>query len=68
MSDASFGTNRNQSFQEEENNIEDLKFNIELNDINLEKHVEKLVSQNTTQIGNTSDNDDFMKMDFTPFF
>jgi hypothetical protein len=37
-----------------------------LNDINLEEHVEKLVSQDTTPIDNTCDNDGFMKMDFTP--
>jgi hypothetical protein len=67
MSDASFGTNRNQYVPEEENNIEDLKFNIGLDDINLEERFEKLVSQDTTPIGNTCGNDSFMTMDFTPF-
>jgi MuDR family transposase len=62
-----FGTNRNQSVPEEENNIEDLKFNIRVDDINLEKRVKKLVSQDTTLIDNTCGNDDFMNMDFTPF-
>jgi hypothetical protein len=67
MSDASFGTNRNQSVPEEKNNIEDLKFNIGLDDINLEERVENLVSQDTTPIDNTCGNDGFMNMDFTPF-
>jgi hypothetical protein len=65
--DASFGTNRNQSVPEEGNNIEDLKFNIGLDDINPEERVERLVSQDTTQIDNTCGNDDFMNMDFPPF-
>jgi hypothetical protein len=67
MPDASFGTNRNQSVPEEENNIEDLEFNIGLDDINLEERVEKLVSQDTTSIGNTCDNDCIMTMDFISF-
>jgi hypothetical protein len=67
MPDASFGTNRNQSVPEEENNIEDLEFNIGLDDINPEERVEKLVSQDTIPIGNTCDNDSFMNMDFTHF-
>jgi MuDR family transposase len=65
MLDASFGTNRNQSVLEKK--IEDLEFNIGLDDINPEERVEKLVSQDTTLIGNTCDNDDFMTMDFTSF-
>jgi MuDR family transposase len=65
--DASFGTNRNQSVPEEENNIEDLEFNIGLNDINPEERVEKLVSQDTTPIGNTCSNNNFITMNFTPF-
>jgi hypothetical protein len=44
-----------------------LEFNIELNDINPDERVEKLVSQNTTPIDNTCGNDGFMNMDFTPF-
>jgi hypothetical protein len=40
MPDASFGTNRNQMVQEEKNNIEDLKFNIGLDDINPEERIE----------------------------
>jgi hypothetical protein len=67
MPDASFGTNRNQYVPEEENNIEDLEFNIGLDDINPEERVEKLVSKDTTLIGNTCGNDGFMTMDFTPF-
>jgi MuDR family transposase len=67
MPDTSFGTNRNQSVPEEENNIEDLEFNIGLDDINLEKRVEKLVNQDTTLIDNTYGNDGFMNMNFTPF-
>jgi hypothetical protein len=67
MSDASFGTNRNQSVQEEKNNIEDLEFNIGFDDINLEERVKKLVSQDTTPIDNMYGNDGFMNIDFTPF-
>jgi hypothetical protein len=64
---ALFGTNRNQSVPEEENNIEDLEFNIGVDDINPEERVKKLVNQDTTPIGNTCGNDDFMNMDITPF-
>jgi hypothetical protein len=67
MPDASFGTNRNQSVAEEENNIKDLEFNIGFDDINSEERVEKLVSQDITLIGSTCGNDGFMTMDFTPF-
>jgi MuDR family transposase len=67
ISDASFGTNRSQSVPEEENNIEDLEFNIGLDNINPEERVEKFVSQDTTPIGNTYGNDSFMNIDFTPF-
>jgi hypothetical protein len=58
--DASFGTNRNQSVPKEENNIG-------LDDINPEERIEKLVSWDTTPIGNMCDNDGFMTIDFTPF-
>jgi hypothetical protein len=67
MLDASFGTNRNQSVPKEENNIEDLEFNIGLDCINLEERIENLVSQDTTPIGNTCGNNGFMNMNFTPF-
>jgi hypothetical protein len=65
ISDASFDTNRNQSVLKK--NIEDLKFNIRLDDINPEERVENLVSQDTTPFDNTCDDDGFMNMDFTPF-
>jgi hypothetical protein len=67
MPDTSFGTNRNQSVLKEKNNIEDLEFNIGLDGINPEERVEKLVSQDTTPIGNTCGNDNFMNMDFAHF-
>jgi hypothetical protein len=67
MPDASFGTNKNLSVLEEENNIDDLEFNIGLDGINPEKRVEKLVSQDTTLIDNTCGNDGFMNINFTPF-
>jgi hypothetical protein len=66
MPDASFAINKTQSVPEEENNIEDLKFNIGLDDINPDERVEKLVTQDTISIGNTCDNDSFMNMNSTP--
>jgi hypothetical protein len=65
MPNASFGTNRNQSVSEEENDIEDLEFNVGLDDINPEERVEKLVNQDTTPIDKTCGNDGFMNMNFT---
>jgi hypothetical protein len=47
--------------------IEDLEFNIGLDDINLVERVEKLISQDTTLISNTCGNDGFMNMDFISF-
>jgi hypothetical protein len=44
-----------------------LEFNIELDDINPDEQVEKLVSQDITLIGSTCGKNGFMTMNFTHF-